>query len=223
MRSASAESARLVFEDGVEPDVTFFNRSQQPIALSLLPGVYAQIADELASQYTIGYVSHIVKRGGSWRRSPYTSRARTSRLAPTMATTRRRLVSNLRYVATAFMFGLCACRHEPARVGFGGPAPNPNGCYAFVYDRPEFRGDRVVLNGPERWRSLERLRVDRVDWRDRIRSLDVGPAATLTVYTAPNLTGMSRRFAPGSKLSRLEGELNDGIESLDLSCPTTNP
>jgi hypothetical protein len=142
-----------------------------------------------------------------------------------MATTRQRLVRNLRYVAVAVVLGLCACRHQPARVGVGGggPAPNPNGCFAFVYDRTAFQGDRVVLNGPERWRSLERLRVDQVDWRNRIRSFDVGPAATLIVYTGPNLTGTSRRFAPGSRLSRLEGELNVGIGSLELSCPTTNP
>jgi hypothetical protein len=30
--------------------------------------VYAQIADELASQYTIGYTSTNPKRDGAWRR-----------------------------------------------------------------------------------------------------------------------------------------------------------
>ena len=140
-----------------------------------------------------------------------------------MATTRLHLGRDLRYVAAAFLLGICACSHQPPRVGLGGPAPNPNGCYAFVYDRPEFRGDRVVLNGPERWRNLERLRVDQVDWRNRIRSFDVGPAATIVVYTGPNLTGPSRRFMPGSRLSRLEGELNEGIESIEMSCPTSAP
>jgi hypothetical protein len=33
-----------------------------------LTGVYAQIADELASQYTIGYTSSNAKRDGAWRR-----------------------------------------------------------------------------------------------------------------------------------------------------------
>jgi len=140
-----------------------------------------------------------------------------------MAITHQRLVRSRRYIAVALLLGLCACRHEAVRLGFGGPAPNPNGCYVFAYDRPDFRGDRVVLNGPERWRTLERLRVDQVDWRKRIRSFDVGPAATLIVYTGSNLTGVSQRFVPGSRLSRLEGELNQAIESLELSCPTTNP
>lgn len=33
-----------------------------------LRGIYGQIADELASQYTLGYVSNNVKRDGAWRR-----------------------------------------------------------------------------------------------------------------------------------------------------------
>lgn len=32
-----------------------------------LPGIYTQIADELASQYTIGYVSRNTRRDGAWR------------------------------------------------------------------------------------------------------------------------------------------------------------
>jgi Ca-activated chloride channel family protein len=32
-----------------------------------LPAIYTQIADELASQYTLGYVSKNTKRDGSWR------------------------------------------------------------------------------------------------------------------------------------------------------------
>ena len=33
-----------------------------------LPGIYQQIADELANQYTIGYTSKNAKRDGLWRR-----------------------------------------------------------------------------------------------------------------------------------------------------------
>jgi Ca-activated chloride channel homolog len=43
-------------------------RSFFPMKVEDLAGVYAQIADELASQYTIGYISHNPKRDGSWRR-----------------------------------------------------------------------------------------------------------------------------------------------------------
>jgi Ca-activated chloride channel family protein len=33
-----------------------------------LPAIYTQIADELASQYTVGYVSTNTRRDGAWRR-----------------------------------------------------------------------------------------------------------------------------------------------------------
>jgi VWFA-related protein len=39
-----------------------------PTKIDDLAGVYAQIADELASQYTIGYTSTNTKRDGAWRR-----------------------------------------------------------------------------------------------------------------------------------------------------------
>ena len=39
-----------------------------PLRIEDLAGVYAQIADELASQYTLGYTSKNPKRDGAWRR-----------------------------------------------------------------------------------------------------------------------------------------------------------
>ena len=43
-------------------------RSFFPSQLSDLTNVYGQIADELSSQYTVGYTSRNAKRDGSWRR-----------------------------------------------------------------------------------------------------------------------------------------------------------
>ena len=39
-----------------------------PSRIEDLAGVYGQIADELASQYVVGYVSKSTKRDGAWRR-----------------------------------------------------------------------------------------------------------------------------------------------------------
>jgi Ca-activated chloride channel homolog len=39
-----------------------------PVKVDDLNGVYSQIADELASQYTIGYTSKNLRRDGAWRR-----------------------------------------------------------------------------------------------------------------------------------------------------------
>lgn len=43
-------------------------RSFSPARIQDLNGVYAQIADELANQYTLGYVSTNPRRDGAWRR-----------------------------------------------------------------------------------------------------------------------------------------------------------
>lgn len=122
-------------------------------------------------------------------------------------------------LAIIALFVLAGCAGTPSRVGFSLPAPNPNGCYVFVYDRPEWQGSRVLLNGPDKWSSLERLLLNEENWRNRIRSIDVGPAATVTVYTDLRFMGMSRRFDPGSRPQRLDDEINARIESLALACP----
>ena len=125
-------------------------------------------------------------------------------------------------LAVVSLVVLAGCASQPARIGLGLPAPNPNGCYVFAYDKPDWQGAGVVLNGPGRWPNLERLRLDQEDWRNRIRSLDVGPTATVTVYTDAVYTGVSRRFAPKSRPARLESEISAQIESLDIACPVNN-
>jgi Ca-activated chloride channel family protein len=61
-----------------------------PSRIDDLTGVYAQIADELASQYTIGYTSKNARRDGGWRRiivqvarPNVTARAKRGYYAPT--------------------------------------------------------------------------------------------------------------------------------------------
>jgi hypothetical protein len=113
---------------------------------------------------------------------------------------------------------LAGCASTPSQVSYSPPAPNPNGCYVFVFERPEWQGARVMLNGPDKRWNLERLLLNEEDWRNRIRSVDVGPAAMLTVYTDLQFKGASRRFGPGSRAGRLDGDINARIESLELQC-----
>ena len=65
-------------------------RSFFPAKIDDLNGVYSQIADELASQYTIGYTSKNPRRDGAWRRIDVrvtrpnaTARAKRGYYAPT--------------------------------------------------------------------------------------------------------------------------------------------
>ena len=122
----------------------------------------------------------------------------------------RRFAGPLLIIATA-------CVHAPNSVSL--PAPNPNGCYVTVYDRAEFKGVGDVLNGPGRWPRLERLtQTNEERWRDRIRSLRVGTAATVTAYTGEAFKGESQRFSPATNHPRLEARLSGRIESLEIAC-----
>jgi hypothetical protein len=100
------------------------------------------------------------------------------------------------------------------------PAPNPSGCYVIVYDRADFKGVGDVFNGPGRWPRLERLmQTNAESWRNRIRSLDVGSAATVTAYIDEAFKGHSQRFSPSTHQPRLEARLSGRIESLEITCP----
>ena len=119
---------------------------------------------------------------------------------------------------------LAGCATAPVLGGLGGSAPNPNGCYVFVYDRENWRGQRVVLNGPGKWQSVERLqRNDDKDWRNNIRSIEIGARATVTLYTELNYRGVSQQFGPASDQARFDGRLSAGIKSLALSCRPDTP
>jgi Ca-activated chloride channel homolog len=71
----SAESASSASKGFKEAEFVLRQLSQEtggrpffPSQLTELAGVYGQIADELSSQYTVGYSSKNPKRDGSWRR-----------------------------------------------------------------------------------------------------------------------------------------------------------
>jgi hypothetical protein len=110
-----------------------------------------------------------------------------------------------------------SCGPPPVRVQL--PAPNPSGCYVMVFDQPAFRGIGDVWNGPGRWSTLEGLRQTRPEgWRNQIRSLRVGSAGTITVFTDPVFKGDSRQFGARTDHPQLDRAFSGQIESLQLEC-----
>jgi hypothetical protein len=61
----------------------------------------------------------------------------------------------LRQFPALMLIGLIGCAHPSITADLR--APNPNGCYAIVYERPDYKGAGHVLNGPLRLPTLERL------------------------------------------------------------------
>jgi hypothetical protein len=107
----------------------------------------------------------------------------------------------------------------PLRASAIFQAPNPNGCYVYVYENAEFSGAKYVFNGPARFRTLSRtLSMGELGWDNRIRSLRLGEAAVLTVFTKTSYEGRSMRFTPGTAHAHLEPALAGHIQSAILEC-----
>ena len=88
-----------------------------------------------------------------------------------------------------------------------------------VYECEDFQGLGDVFDGPGRWSNLEGLvRGRHANWRNRIRSMQVGDAAMVTVYTDRSFAGQSRTFASGTDHPRLDVTITGRIESLEITC-----
>jgi hypothetical protein len=123
----------------------------------------------------------------------------------------------LRRIAIMALVLLPACAHPvtPQRLR----APNPNGCYAIVYEQPSFEGNGDVLNGPARLADLEQIPgTNQTNWHKRIRSLKVGPAASVTAFVETGFRGRFRQFGPDTDDSQLDPLFSARIQSLDIGC-----
>ncbi len=108
----------------------------------------------------------------------------------------------------------CAAR-QPPLIGMN--APDPNGCYVQVYEGDRFIGASDFINGPRRYATLGGL-PNGANWSNRIRSVKVGPAATITVWTDAEFQGRSLHMAVDRAFSALIEGFVASIESMDVQC-----
>jgi hypothetical protein len=99
----------------------------------------------------------------------------------------------------------------------GMTAPNPTGCYVKVFDQPQLRGAADFINGPVRRSRLDVL-PNGANWNNRIRSLEVGPGATATVWAEVNYAGTSMELRVDTPYPTLPTALVGTIKSLDVRC-----
>jgi hypothetical protein len=69
---------------------------------------------------------------------------------PRRVTLNRKSMSHTATILILVVLAGCAPRVTSSAV----QAPNPNGCYVFVYENPDFSGARSVFNGPRRFRTF---------------------------------------------------------------------
>src|SRR5687768_16908455 len=110
-----------------------------------------------------------------------------------------------------------ACGSAPPRLPMR--APNPNGCSVTIFAQPGIAPAPDVWNGPGKWPSLETLReTNHSSWTNRIRSLRVGPAATVTAFTQPKFAGQSEQYPAGAAHPMLTPPFSTTIQSLEIAC-----
>ena len=92
------------------------------------------------------------------------------------------------------------------------------GCWASFYDERNFNGDSLTLIGPVELSTLDRGSARQLK-RD-IKSVVIGPRATLIVYEKQLLSARSVGFQPNSREPGLAEKLGFGgrIESMRLTC-----
>jgi len=122
-----------------------------------------------------------------------------------------------RSMAVLAALALTGCATASSSLVRGMTAPNPSGCYLQVFAGEGLRGVADFINGPMRYGSLSNL-PNGADWNGRIRSIEVGPAATATIWTGPNRSGRSMDLHLDRPYPMLPAEFRGKVRSMDLRC-----
>ena len=122
-----------------------------------------------------------------------------------------------RLMAVLPAIALAGCATTSSSLVRGMTAPNPSGCYIQVFAGERLRGVADFINGPMRYSTLSRL-PNGADWNGRIRSIEVGPAATATIWTGPNHSGKSMTLLLDRPYPALPEGFSGKVRSMELRC-----
>jgi hypothetical protein len=122
-----------------------------------------------------------------------------------------------RWMAVLPGIALIGCATASSSLVRGMTAPNPSGCYIQVFTGERLRGVADFINGPMRYGTLSKL-PNGADWSGRIRSIEVGPAATATIWTGPNRSGKSMDLRVDQPYMILPEDFSGKVRSMDLRC-----
>jgi len=109
----------------------------------------------------------------------------------------------------SLMAGCAASRASSTRT-----MPSPDGCYVQVWDRPNFAGTSDFINGPIQYKQLREM-PGRHSWKDRIRSLSLGPSAWAVAWSDEQFGGRSLLLTSDRGTFTA---LSVQIRSLDVHC-----
>ena len=100
----------------------------------------------------------------------------------------------------------------------GAAAAVQSGCWATFYDERNFNGSSLTLVGPVELQSLDKGSARQL--KREIKSIVMGPRATLIVYEKQFLSARSVGFQPDTREAGLAEKLGFGgrIESMRMTC-----
>ena len=92
------------------------------------------------------------------------------------------------------------------------------GCWVRLYDRKNLEGDSLLLVGPINMANM--IGPFGVDWENKVRSLETGPKANLTIYDNRNFRDEDKFIDPDKRIPDLSKKMGffDNFRSMMLSC-----
>lgn len=92
------------------------------------------------------------------------------------------------------------------------------GCWVKLYDKKDYQGDSLMLVGPINLAQM--IGPFGFSWEDKVRSLEVGANANLTIYDNRNFRDQDNFISAGKKVPDMSKKMGflDNFRSMMLSC-----
>lgn len=92
------------------------------------------------------------------------------------------------------------------------------GCWVKLYNEEGFRGDSLMLVGPINLAQM--IGPFGFSWEDKVRSLETGPKANLTIYDNRDFRDQDNFISAGKKVPDMSKKMGflDNFRSMMLSC-----
>lgn len=93
-----------------------------------------------------------------------------------------------------------------------------SGCWAKLYNEKNYMGDSFTLVGPI---DMANMRGPfGISWEDKIRSMETGPKASVTIFDNEGFRDKDAKIASGKKVAEMDNKLGlfDNFRSMKISC-----
>lgn len=92
------------------------------------------------------------------------------------------------------------------------------GCWVRLHDKKDYQGDSLMLVGPINLAQM--IGPFGYNWEDKVRSVEAGPNANLTIYDNRNFRDQDKFISAGTKVPDMSKKMGflDNFRSMMLSC-----